>query len=633
MFSPGKWHEQVPKTVKENLLYRRAVLDKCRSSRLNQKIIVEACRQDILFFINVFGWQYDPTQSESRAGPFIAWPCQERILTSRPEANGKCGLLWCIENKQPVVWEKSREMGATWLFLFASNWLCAFHRNFQVLNISKSADAVDCKSRNSLFAKVRFINKHCPNWLIGEVGTQKMHIEYERTDSENTGEASSSRSGVGGRGGLVNIDEAAEIEELADLREKLTSTAPCRLFVSTHLGTGNEFYRITDDDVFVKWQLHWSQHPEKNKGLYRWNSVTCKDEQLIYNDAKDDVEVVASNGYDYFGFEFDRTGKPTGGPFPGVRSPWYDKKAAEIGNDRGVAMQLDINPSGSVSQFYNPIKIRDLQRFCTSPYWSGRLTYDQHTGEPVEFIEVENGPIKLWLNLRDGLPPVSKYGAGADVSGGSGNTPSCLTIWNARTGEKVLEFQDSNMEPKAFATFCVAVCRMFKDEHGAGAKLAWEHVGPGCVFGGRVWRELNYLHVWCSPKRRGDMSETDSQKPGWSPNAPGNILQLHEDYRIALYNRNALNRSWQALAETLQFKYTANGSVEHTQFRVKGNDTASRENHGDVVIGDALGWMVAKGGMRESKKERDAARWNDPRTFAGREAMDLAERELEECWD
>src|ERR1700734_2908462 len=395
MFSPASYYKSVPKDYEKNLRWRQHVLDSCKDNPEMQQAVRYACSVDIIFYINTFVYQYDPTQGDnSRVGPFITWGFQERYLLDRPETTGQKGLLWCMENERPVVWEKSREMGATWLMLISQDWLCLFHNHFQALDISKSADAVDCKSRNSLFAKIRFMHEKLPKWLSGELLEEKMYFDYKRTRSEISGEASTKRSGVGGRGGFVGIDEAAEIEELKEVREKLVSTAPFRLFVSTHLSTGNEFYALTQDPSFVVLKMHWTQHPEKNRGLYSFDQEKNTVRFWKYVDATDDIVEIPNPIHEEFSdYSFDMTGKPAGGARPGIRSPWYDKKSAEIKDDRGIAMQLDINPSGSVAQFYNAMTIRRLKQMCSPPLWEGDLAYDRLTGQPLEFVKRTGGLI------------------------------------------------------------------------------------------------------------------------------------------------------------------------------------------------------------------------------------------------
>lgn len=634
MLSPGLHYRRVPRELVENRRYRERLLSAALSSKEWQKQLMEKCAEDIVFYINSFVWQMNPTKGEGdRVGPMVLWRFQEEALLGRPETTGKKGILWCYENQEPMVWEKSREMGATWLAMIVPDWLCRFHEHNQALSISKSMDAVDSKSMNSLFPKLKFVNERLPEWMrVGFDATKRGFLGYEETHSEHVGEASSARAGVGGRGGWVTADEAAEIEELKELREKLASTAPFRVFISTHLGTGNEFFTLCQDESFVKLQFHWTQHPDKNKGLYSYDTAGGGLKFWRYDEELDDlVEIPGPVDKCLEGYVYDLTGKPTGGPWPGIRSPWYDKKAKEIGDDRAVAQQLDINPTGSDSQFYDPVVIRELKaKHARAPYYECELEYDKETAQPVKLVEVAGGRIKLWCELRDGKPVLSRYGAGADVAMGSGATSSCLSIANGGTGEKVLEFKDAHIQPFEFAVLAVALCRLFCDEDGIGAKLAWENHGPGATFGGRVWDKLGYGQVWINENEQ-VVDKPRTRKPGWNPSKE-NRLSEHMQYKAALRSGEYLNRSWGALDETLAFKHDGKGSVEHAKFANKSDPAAARENHGDVVIADVLSYKMIRGLMLQKRQQAPDEETLDPTCLMGRiNLAKMAEREAKEA--
>ena len=53
------------------------------------------------------------------------------------------------------------------------------------------------------------------------------------------------------------------------------------------------------------------------------------------------------------------------------------------------------------------------------------------------------------------------------------------------TGEKVGEYANPHILPYDLAPLAVAICRLFRNPHGEGAKMAWEQQGPGQIFGKR----------------------------------------------------------------------------------------------------------------------------------------------------
>jgi hypothetical protein len=326
--------------------------------------------------------------------------------------------------------------------------------------------------------------------------------------------------------------------------------------------------------------MHWTQHPEKRPGLYRFNGKAIE---------------VLDKGYQYPPeFEFVHSEAPAGGPFPGVRSPWYDRECKRKGSTRAVAMDLDIDAAGSVSQFADPLQIRDLKAAHTcEPCQRFRLRLDQDSAEPVSLIPDAAGPIKLWVRPKqDWSIPEGHYGAGADISTGSGATNSCFSIGNSLTREKVLEYATPNVSAEDFAAHCVALCRLFKDSCGRGALLAWEHNGPGQLFGKRVL-ELRYRRIYYRESIDTGTGAKKSDQPGWFP-LPKQKRILLEDYRAALYERQVINHSAEALREFLEYRYNRAGDVEHPSDRESDDPTGARVNHGDRVIADALMWKMMK---------------------------------------
>jgi len=436
--SPGQWHLDVPRELGKNKEMRLKILDMAEGNPAVQRELCSMCKLDILFYINLFVYQFNPTERIASAiDPFITWPAQERLLMARPETHAKWqpydrGILWCYENEETLVIEKSRWQGASWLQLIFQDWLCVFNPFVQVLNISRNEDAVDDGTKDSLFWKLRYMHDRLPRWMTGDIESMKLYFHFHKTDSEVTGTASTAKAGVGGRASLVNVDEFPEIEKAPEVRQKTAMTANCRIFTGTHLGVGTEFQRMCDpkqSPEIVRQRLHWTDNPTQNQGLYEFDSLNpsrpiLHDKSFKYPD----------------GFQFILDGTPTGGPRPGVRSPWYDKKAAGMGDDRAVAMNLDISPEGAAKQFFNGLKIRNIITECArSPLWVGEVVYDRQ-GRFESIYQDDNGRLKLWIQpMGNGRLPVSRYTMGTDISSGfggkgsTGRTSTCTCLPSRRS--------------------------------------------------------------------------------------------------------------------------------------------------------------------------------------------------------
>lgn len=609
--SPANYHTHVPRTLKENLLYRKRLIEWVSKGRedgtlkARRQAVIRMCRDDILFYINVFVWQFNPKGKTfaERAAPFITWDFQEASLMARPEdprEGGRfCpwrydrGILWCYENDRTSVCQKSREMGVTWEFLIFEDWLAKFHDLIQALNISRDADSVDSKSPDSLFSKLRYIHKHMPDWMPGPgPKSGKMYFEFPRSGSTITGEASTGKAGVGGRAALIFPDEFPLCEAAADIRERTAGTSDCRFFNGTHQGTDTEFYKLTQTPEIVQFTMHWTQHPKKWPGLYRSGIG-----KLGYE--------VLDTTYQYPpDFKFVTDGTPSGGPYPGIRSPWYDKKCKEIGDSRGIARELDINPSGSVSQFADPLVIQKLIVDHCRPGWRGEITYDRELGIFDELVPTAGGNLELWCKLdENNRPERDIYKMGIDPSTGSGATPSCISIMRQRTGEKVGQFRSASFGEIELAPLAVAIARCFCDEYENPAQMCWEIPGPGQKFGFKVL-ELGFRNIYYRTDENKPYARPKAEIPGWLCNKETKRLLITE-YYSALKTGRCTNQSESAVRELLLFRYEEDGYIYHSNEKNASLDPRDgRVNHADMAIADGQAWMlVKKSGAVEPKKK------------------------------
>lgn len=592
-----------PKTLLENKAFRRELLD-WSDTKARREAIREKCAADILWYINSWVVQFNPLKNQASIGPFLTWPIQD---------HGIGRILDCIDSGRSMVVEKSREMGATWMFLIVADWLCMFHSHKQALMISKNADAVDHASPNSLLWKIDFIHSYLPLWLKRGITRKKMFLGYDDMASYITGEASTSRAGSGGRATLAFIDEFSLIEDDYALYYHIAHTTNTRFFNGTHRGAGTCFSELCSNKTAIgahieKLQIHWTHHPEKWAGAYRFDSELGQ-------------VVVLDKTYKYpVSFRYVMEPLPAGGPFPGIRSPWYDWKCNDIGSSRAIAMDLDIDPQGSVSQVFNVQTIQQLiNTYCTPPCWEGEISCDQDTGQPLELVKVPGGTLKLWI-MPDagGAFPLSRYAIAGDISTGSGTTNSCLSIVDAKTGHKVGEYATPFFTADQFAPRAVALGHLFKDEWGGVAKLAWELPGPGLHFGKRVM-EMNYPNVYMREASEQVPWSKTLDQPGWYASV-NSKRPLIEEYMAALQKRQFVNFSEAALRETLDFYYSDAGVPIHAAEKGKDDPTGARDNHGDRVIADALAWKMVKliGFGTEKKAEVEAVKQG---TLAWRRAI------------
>lgn len=588
-------------------------------------------RGELLLVHNCFAYQFNPTRRGLDAvAPFIPHPFQIDLLLARPEthrhlAPNDRGVLWCYENDKSMAVEKSRFQGASWLFLFFQNWLCGFHDYIQTLNISHKEDAVDDGTRDSLFWKLRYMQEKQPQWLMGEITTNRLYFYYHRTHSEIRGEATTRKTSVGGRASVIFADEFGENQLATEVRQKTALTANCRFFNGTHTGVGTEFQKMCDpaqSPEIVRYRLHWTANPTQCAGLYR------------YNPGRPSVPEVIDKGYPFpADYPFVLDGRPTGGPMPGVRSPWYDAKCLEIGEDRAAAIQLDISPEGAARQFFDQLKVRAIVvGSARDPVWRGEPMYDTK-GNLCGLAEDPKGRLKLWARPKgDGKLPAARYTAGADIAAGTGATPSCLAGFNGDRSERVLEYANPFVVEPEFAKIVVALCQLMADPSGQGAYLTWDSSGQqGTKFEQEVLR-LGYRHVHWDDDDVLDRGLKKVKRPGWFGHGDRK-RHLLLDYQQAIYSGRLAERSEDCLLETLMFEYDKAGKIRHGgEFRTN-DPSGAGVNHGDRVIAAALGWMLAKemaeGGSRDLAKTYGPA----PGTLEWLMAIhEGRKRQLEEVW-
>jgi hypothetical protein len=523
--------------------------------------------------VNVFAIQHNPSHFGDEVGPFIAWPFQEKAARA---------ILNCMVRRRDLRWQKSREVGASWLALMLIVWLCLFHQNKKMLVISRDEKSVDRpEDSDSLFWKVKFLHRHLPEWMRVGVRKRKMGFVYDETQSAIFGEANTEKFGIGGRATLALFDEFGTFDRGEEIYARTADTSHCRVFVGTHRNTQSFFHTLCFHEKFSLMEevvTHWSQHPEKNKGLYRSMSpVEVLDTTYVYPPD----------------FEFVMDGKPAGGPHPGLRSPWYDYECSRR-QDRDVRMDLDIDPIGVSARVFDQLVIARLIRDrAMPPIWVGDLRADPADGHVVDLLARSGGPLALWCRLdKDHRAELADYTIGADLSTGSGASNSCAAVFNANTKEKVGEYTTPFMKQDEFAVIVVALCLIFRNAKGSPAYLAWEMPGGGNFSEKVIEMGFRNFYYKADELKFGTAQRRD--RPGWFQNPEAKVLLL-EDYRSALCNGDFINRSEPALKECLRFEYTKGGKkIEHVEENSE-DPSGAGFNHGDRVIADALAYRMGKG--------------------------------------
>ena len=556
-----------------NAKVRRQLLWDSGHSRDAAVAIRKACAEDILFFVNVFAWTYDPRLKEGRV-PFVTYGFQDDAILAIKSA---------IEEQHDIGIAKSRDMGASWIISVVFVWFFLFVDNRTFLMVSRNEDYVD-KSGNPkcLFWKLDFLIKNLPEWLRPQINRSSMHMENLENGSVIDGESTTSEVGRGDRRTAIMLDEFAAFDTNAAkaVMGATQSATYCRVFNSTPKGVGNSFYDVMHRlEGVERLRLHWSSHPLKNKGLYK--SRDGKVERLddwkglveIFEDGKKKTVLFP----DEYPFRLDGH----------LRSPWYDRECDRCASPQEIAQELDIDFAGSDYTFFDGIKIEEYKAlYCFPPVTRGDIEYDRDTGHPSRFGDNDKGRMMLWQlpDYDGGWACDRRFVVGVDVSAGTGASNSAVVVYDRQTSDKIAEYTNPNILPMDFARLVHAVAEWFNN-----AIIVPDRSGPtGEIFVKELLAE-GYTTIY---RRRNDRKigrpVTDEAGVWLNPAVRTTIL---EQYRDAINTYKVINRSRTAMDECLQFIRRKDGSIEHQASAYATDPSNARTAHGDIAIADALATM------------------------------------------
>ena len=270
-----------PPTLRE-----RVMLDKVlRKHPQYREQIKERCAEDIAFFINAFGFTFDPREtSVVHDIPFILYDYQINALQWFEER--------LAQNQDGIV-EKSRDMGVTWITLvwLVHKWL--FKDGFQALIGSRKEDLVDNWTLDSHFGKIAYFVEHLPKWLLPKGFNPAVHrMKLKLVNPENgnviIGESANSNFSRQGRYTVILFDEAAFWENLEESFRAAAGASPCRLLISTPNGAPeiNTFAELRYSNRYPILTLHFSLHPLKDAA---WERV--ERQRMSLEDAAQELDI------------------------------------------------------------------------------------------------------------------------------------------------------------------------------------------------------------------------------------------------------------------------------------------------------------------------------------------------------
>ncbi len=73
------YYPLVPKTLAANLAFRRGLIARGSQDAAFAESLRAMCSEDLLFFVNTFGWTYDPRKTPPVI-PFLTYEFQDETL-------------------------------------------------------------------------------------------------------------------------------------------------------------------------------------------------------------------------------------------------------------------------------------------------------------------------------------------------------------------------------------------------------------------------------------------------------------------------------------------------------------------------------------------------------------------------
>ncbi len=323
-----------PTGLESNVRFRWQLHKDCAEDKQFASAVNTMCSGDPIYWVNVFAMTKDPRKTPSDI-PFICYDSyQTKFILD---------IIQAIKTGIDMLLEKSRDMGASWMVLYAFTWCWLYMDGADFRVGSRKEDYVDkLGDIDTLFEKIRFCLRYLPTWMLPEGFDWGKHSSYMRlinpvNNNSIIGESANENFATGGRRKAILLDEFAKWP-VGVANACWTSTADvtkCRLVVSTPFGAGNKYAELAagTKETIKKVTLHWTLHPEKSQGAYyldgSGNQIPLDDFKRAFAAWKSGVK---------------------------VRSPWYDKECLRR-SDADVAQELDIDYLRSGAPFFDLVSL------------------------------------------------------------------------------------------------------------------------------------------------------------------------------------------------------------------------------------------------------------------------------------
>lgn len=590
------WIAHVPKTYERNLEYRLEIRKRATKDTGFRRAILEACKEDVLFFYNSMVWLHEPRDIEvdgrkqPHVIPFITREHQDVAILELRKWLGK----------RDIGLDKARGEGASYIMTVMALYDWLFKEDVTIGLCSATEDKSDIPdNRGTLMGKIDWqLKSMLPRWMAGVEGQDWARnktghtLRNFRNSNLVVAYAATGGTGRGDRYLWFLLDELAEWRPLDGdkVLASLQAATESRVYVSTPQGPSGTYYDVMHKPSnMAKIVLDWKDNRSRNRGLYRLFGNKPIPEDPFNNPLPAHYDPPNQEILDMFsrlranGFKLE--GK--------VRSPWYDRECDRSGTSpQQIAQEYDRDYEGSAIQFFGVEFFKSMEKTVRVPSRCGRMLVDEHDDFASTFEEAANGEFQIWCELDiKGRPPKADYVVAADISSGLAGlytSNSVLEVYDTLLMEQVGEMAVNWVEPTDFAEIALGTCRFFWD-----ALLIWE-TNYGGGFTKRVVRS-NYPRLY-RQERFNKRKQMFVKELGWRT-TPQSKQTAFDEFKFAVQRSKLGLRSRDLMTECSQY-ILVNGMPEHAKTK-RATEGSQGMAHGDRVIAAAIGYQAIK------KSERD----------------------------
>ncbi len=229
-----------------------------------------------IFFIENFGWTFDPRpQANPNNLPFMLYDYQKAAIRA---------LFDHIDHGKDLLFEKSRDMGASWIiFCYVPLWYWLFRDGSNFLIGSYKEALVDNRSKDSLFGMIDYAIENLPKWLLPKGFKYEKHRNHMKLINPHnfnqiTGDTMNAQFGRGSRKTAVLFDELGFWEYAKEAWEACSDVTACRIANSTPHGY-NYFAMLRGSGIDIH-TMHWKEHPLKDNLWYEFEKARRTPEEV-----------------------------------------------------------------------------------------------------------------------------------------------------------------------------------------------------------------------------------------------------------------------------------------------------------------------------------------------------------------